>query len=618
MSLDLTPRRIKRDTLLFYLIVMAVLAVLAKAFYVQIMQADFLQSEGNKRQIRAMDIPAPRGEIFDRHGSVLALSTPVASVWCDPKVLIPYLELETALLKKDYSVLESHSPEQIERLKKKLADYHHLMSLLKISKASVTGKIVAKPNRRFLYLKRSILPNLAQQIEALNLPGVYVEDEYKRYYPAGETTAHLVGFTDIDGKGISGIESTYHDWLMGKAGRKQIIKDRAGNVIDFVKDIEASKAGQPIYLSIDKDVQFFLERALKRVMIEHQPEAVSSVILDAKTGEVLGLVNLPGFNPNDRSQLSGKGIRNRIVTDVMEPGSTVKPFVMAKALEMGLVQVTDEIDTSPGAMTIQGHRISDSKNKGVLSPEAIIEKSSNVGIVKIAMKMSAEELWQYYQNLGFGHDLGVFLPGESPGYIKRHESWEKVEQATHSYGYGFNINLLQLARAYTVFTNQGKLLPVSVVKKVKTAQADTDVESANQPVQVVSPEAAQAVLKMMEKVVSKKGTAPQAMIEGYRVAGKTGTAHITKRGGYEENQYNSMFVGVVPVSQPKFIMVTLINEPSRGVYYGGKVAAPVFKEVMQEVLRIYNVPTDLVKQTPVSKPAPKPMLKAQRADNEAA
>lgn len=596
MNLAVTPRRIRRDTLLFYLIVMAVLALLTKAFFVQIKQADFLQSEGNKRQIRAMDIPAPRGEIFDRHGSVLALSTPVASIWCDPKILIPYMKLETALLNRDMSVLGSHSPMEIDRLKKKLADYHHLMSLLKISKASVTGKIIAKPNRRFLYLKRSILPNLAKQIDALNLPGVYVEDEYKRYYPAGETTAHLVGFTDIDGKGISGIENTYNDWLMGKAGRKQVIKDRAGNVIDFVKDIKVSKPGQSLYLSIDKDVQFFLERALKRVMIEQEPKSVSSVILDAKTGEVLGWVNLPGFNPNDRSQLSGNRIRDRVVTDVMEPGSTVKPFVMAKALEMGLVQETDKIDTSPGAITIQGHRISDTKNKGVLTPEAIIEKSSNVGIVKIAMKMKAEDLWQYYQNLGFGHDLGIFLPGESQGYVKRYESWGKIELATHSYGYGFNINLLQLARAYTVFTNEGKLLPVSVVKKQKATPLDADSQEGNQPIQVVSSEAAQAVLKMMEKVASKKGTAPQAMIKGYRVAGKTGTAHVTKRGGYEENQYNSMFVGIVPASNPKFIMVTQVNEPSRGVYYGGKVAAPVFKEVMQEVLRLYNVPTDLVKQ----------------------
>lgn len=591
MSLYQPHSRFKRDTLLFGLIVFGMLMILARAFYVQVIESGFLQSEGNKRQIRMVEIPAPRGEIFDRNGALLSLSTLVASVWVDPKIWIPYLEIEKKMLGGSIAVLEGRTPKEVERLKKHLANYQQLMSLLGLSKTSVSGKIFSRPNRRFLYLRRTILPDLAAEIKSLNLPGVYIKDEYKRYYPAGKTAAHLVGFTDIDGKGLSGIERAYDDWLSGEAGKKQVIKDRTGRVIDFVKDVNIANPGGSLYLSIDKNIQFFLERALKRVMIEHQPESVSSVILDARTGEVLGLINLPSFNPNDRSQLRGKGMRNRIVTDVLEPGSVIKPLVVAKALDVGVLGEFEEIDTHPGVVNIQGHRISDLRNKGVLTPEDIIRISSNVAMTEIALRMPAEQLWQFYQDLGFGQDLGLHLPGESMGFMQRHESWQKVEQASASFGYGFNVNLLQLARSYTIFTNDGKLLPLSVIKKSPDIVVKLDPQKT-----IISSETAQKTLLMMESVVSPYGTASLAQIEGYRVAGKTGTTHKTKAGVYYYNKYNSMFAGIVPVSNPRFIMVVLVNEPSRGVYFGGSVAAPVFKEVMQEVLRLYNVPADALER----------------------
>lgn len=608
-------RFIKRDHLLFILIVMAMLAVLARAFYVQIIESNFLQSEGNKRQIRHIKIPAPRGEIYDRNGVVLALSTPIASVWCDPKQLIPYLKLNRAIEQGNSQLLKGHSKKDLLRVRHQLNQYKAMTALLELSKNTLTQKIFSHSKYRFMYLKRFITPELGQKIAHLGLPGVYVEPEYKRYYPAGETTAHLVGFTDSDGVGIAGIEKTYNDWLTGKAGKKVVIKDRAGHVVDFVKDVTVARPGKPIYLSIDADLQFFLERALKRVMIQQEPIGASSVILDAQTGEVLAMVNLPAFNPNDRTQLKGGAIRDRALEDVFEPGSTIKPLVMAKALSDGVVHLGEKINTSPGAITIQGRRLTDTKNKGILTLTGIIQHSSNVGMAKISLRMKAKPLWTFFNDLGFGEQLGTFLPGESQGLLRPYETWQKVEKASMSFGYGLNVNLLQLARAYTIFSQNGQLLPITFLKKQPEKHNVSDEGEVKK--QIVSPAAAQAVLAMMEKVVSKQGTAPEAMISGYRVAGKTGTAHISIRGGYEENQYHSLFVGLVPASHPKFIMATMVDHPSRGVYYGGLVAGPVFKEVMSQALRLYNIPTDQIKQVnlPVVKPSKKAVAQSSASSH---
>lgn len=634
----------RRDKVVFFLIVLGFAAVLARAFYVQVLQADFLQEEGSKRQVRTLDIPAPRGVIYDRHGDVLALSTPMASVWADAKQVMAFqhdyrrflalLGMREAQLldlakrqqhkrlsfirqEGDSAVIEAieqlalpgiylkkidlafapqgHAGTQIIVSKEQpsiwidLAQmegyrqlYAKLGKVLHVPPADLEQKLKAFSKRRFVYLKRSIEPFVAEQVEKLDLYGIYVQEEYKRYYPAGEISAHVVGFTNIDDRGQEGLELAYNDWLKGEAGRKQVIKDRAGRVIDFVKDVEPAKPGKDITLSIDRQIQFFAYRALKATMIEHQAKAASAVVLDAKKGEVLAMVSLPGYNPNDRSKLQGSGIKNRVVTDLLEPGSTVKPFVIAKALDAGVLQVDEEINTHPGAIRIDGYRITDTKDYGRLTPEGIIQKSSNVGQSKVAQRLTAEQQWGLWKALGFSRDSGLYLPGEASGYLKAVEQWTPLYQVSSSFGYGFNINLLNLAHAYLMLANQGNIMPLSLFKQTQPPVLES----------VVGAEAAQQVLLMMEKVVAKGGTAPKAQIAGYRVAGKTGTVHKTKQGGYEQNTYISLFAGIVPVSDPDMVMIVAVDEPSRGVYYGGAVAAPVFQEVMEHALRLRNVPHD--------------------------
>lgn len=580
---------IRRDSIVLVIVFMLFMALIAKAFHVQIVQADFLQEEGNKRQIRTLNIPAPRGEVLDRNGNVLALSTPIDSIWVDPKTLAFYLDpvaQQTQLLTENLSQQQLQNRQEL--VEQKYQAYQKMLALLELSPATFTPKVLSKRGRRFLYVKRGVLPELTEKIEALDVPGLYVQNQYKRYYPAGEVVSHLIGFTNIDDTGIAGIEKTYDAWLSGRAGKKQIVKDRAGRVVEFVQDLQPAKPGKQIYLSIDKDIQFFLYHAMKKSFIQHQATSMMSVILDAKTAEVIAMVSLPAFNPNDRSQLEGERLRNRVVTDLMEPGSTSKPFIVAKALDLGVLSLIDEINTSPGAITIQGQRITDTRNHGTITPAEVIQYSSNIGASKIAFKMTPQQQWQMYHDVGFGQDLGLFLPGETMGYIRPAAEWQKIDQASSSFGYGFNINLMQLAHAYMVIANQGELKPLSVIKR------NPENDTAGR--QIISATVAQNVLEMMEAVVAKGGTAPQAKVDGYRVAGKTGTVHLTKAGGYEANQYLSLFAGIVPVSNPKYIMVTAVNKPSRGIYYGGKVAAPIFKEVMTDVLRLKNIAPDDVWQ----------------------
>jgi cell division protein FtsI (penicillin-binding protein 3) len=625
----------------FFLIAVGFMAIIAQAFSVQILKTEFLQNEADKRQSRTIEIPAYRGGIYDRHGVLLALSTPMASVWVDPKIVVAHAQKYRTFLRllnlsdtqlnqrikenrqKRLSFIQQISDQnvitqiaelnlsgiyvkhvelsfenagkhiQVSKLlpsiwvDKRLINryrytYAKLAKILEVSEGTIAKKVRAKPKRRFLYLKRSMQPRVAEKIESLKLTGVYIQEEYKRYYPAGESSAQLIGFTNIDDQGLEGIELAYDQWLTGSAGKKQVIKDRSGRVIDFVKDIKASEPGKPITLSIDNRIQYVAYRALKKVMIEHAALSASSVILDAKTGEILSLVSLPGYNPNDTKQRTGQAIRNRVVTDLIEPGSTVKPFVVAKALDEGLITEQTEINTSPGSIRIQGNRITDSRNHGVLTPLEVIQKSSNVGAAKIALMLTPEQQHDFWYDIGFGRDSGVFLPGENSGYLKAASRWQNIDQASASFGYGFSTNLLNLAHSYLLFSNQGKMVPLSIIKLDNVPEGE----------QLIKPEVAHAVLQMMETVVSRKGTAVKAKIPGYRVAGKTGTVHKTKQGGYEENTYLALFAGIVPVSNPDLVMVVLVNEPSRGVYYGGLVAAPVFKEVMEEALRLRGVPQD--------------------------
>ncbi|KUJ71379.1 penicillin-binding protein 2 [Thiomicrospira sp. WB1] len=565
----------KRDQVILGLMLMVFIALVVRAFYVQILQADFLQSEGSKRQVRTMDLAAPRGDIVDRHGRLLALSTPVNTVWLDPKVVTGWLAPDP-LRKQEWTEKEQ------ERVTAYQAGFRTLLQWLKLSEPGLTPQILAQKHRRFMYVKRQILPTLGERIRDLALPGVYVDSAYKRYYPAGEVAAHLVGFNDIDDRGIAGIEKIYHDWLSGKPGKKQVIRDRTGRVVHFVKDLEPAKIGQDLVLSIDQDLQFFLYHRLKRLQIAHQAATAMSVILDAKTGEVLAMASVPGFNPNDRSQLQGKKLRNRPVTDRLEPGSTVKPFVVAKALDQGRIQPDTVIETGNGRMRVQGEVITDTHAHGDLTPMEVLQRSSNVGAAKIALTLEPQQQWQMYHDIGFAQDTGLFLPGEIMGYIKPAREWQSIDQTSSAFGYGFNINLLQLAQAYLIFTNQGAIKPLSVIK----------LDEPPQGKQVVSPESAQQVLRMLESVTEPGGTAPQAQIEGYRVAGKTGTVHLSQGGGYAANRYAALFAGVVPVDHPRFIMATAVVDPSRGVYYGGKLIGPVFQSVMSEALRLYQVPPD--------------------------
>jgi len=635
--------RFSRDRVVFLLIVLGFLAVLGRAFYVQVLHADFLIEEGDKRQVRSIEIPAPRGEVFDRNGTVLALSTPMASVSADVKIMTDYQQdyakllsilnmREAALMnlaernrhKRLSFIKQEANPDVIEQLEKlelpglylKYIDmtlplangsqikiskatpsvwidveqmagfqqaYAKLAKVLGMSQQRLKKKMETNAKRRFMYIKRSVEPDVAKLVEKLNLYGIYVDGEYKRYYPEGEITAHLIGFTNIDDQGQEGVELAYEDWLKGTAGKKQVIKDRSGNIIDFVKDVVPAKPGKDITLSIDKNIQYFAYRALKGAMIEHQASSASAVVLDAKTGEILAMVSLPGYNPNDRRQVTGRAIKNRVISDLMEPGSTVKPFIIAKALDEGVITVDEQINTSPGSLRVQGYRITDTHNNGMLTPGDIIQKSSNVGASKIALRLTPEQQHDMWQKVGFSQDTGLYLPGEAHGTLKPASQWQDLDQTSTSYGYGFNINLLNLAHAYLLFANDGQIMPVSIFKQTELPPKTS----------IVTPYAANQTLLMMERVVAKGGTAPKAQIPGYRVAGKTGTTHKTKRGGYEQNEYISQFAGIVPVSDPDMVMVVRVNEPSRGVYYGGSVTAPVFQEVMEQALRLRNVPHDM-------------------------
>lgn len=542
-----------REKLMFGLILFGFGLLVFKAFYVQVVQSSFLESEANKRQIRTLEVAAPRGQILDRHGELLALSTPVSSIWVDPKTLINHPQAITQLART-----------------------------LNISQHELARRVESNPNRRFLYIERSILPDLAKQVEALRLPGVNIKDEFKRYYPTADIAAHILGYTNIDDIGQDGVELIYDQWLRGTPGRQQIIKDLEGRVIKFVNNLEEAQPGQTLQLSIDKDIQFFAHRALKEVMTKHQAKGASAVVLDAKTGEILALVNQPGFNPNNRLQLQGEAIRNRAISSLIEPGSTIKPFVVAKALDLGLIQADEVINTSPGYIRVQGHMISDAVNYGRLSISEVVQKSSNVATANIVRRMSAEQQWRFYSELGFSHDLGLFLPGEQLGRLRHHREWQLIDQVSSSFGYGFSTNVMQLAQAYLVFANQGNLPPVSLIKRDEPPEMKS----------ILSAESVEQILKMMETVTHQGGTGTEARIEGYRVAGKTGTVLKAGVGGYQEATYTAMFVGLVPASRPDMVMAIMVDEPSRGIYGGGSVAAPVFQEVMRHALRLRNVDPD--------------------------
>ncbi len=526
-------------------------ALTVRSLYLQEVNSDFLQQKGESRYSRVIELSATRGRITDRHGDMLAVSTPVKSVWAIP---------EDATLQ----------PAQVRRL----------AGLLEIDVRELHRKLASE--RDFVFLKRQIPPDVADKVAALRLPGIHQQREYRRYYPAGELTAHVLGFTGVDDTGQEGVELAFNDQLAGRPGSRRVIKDRRGEIIEDVESIREPQDGRDITLALDSKVQYLAYANLKQAITTHKAKAGGIVVIDVKTGEVLALTNLPAYNPNNRGKLAGSQLRNRVLTDAFEPGSTMKPFTAALALDKGKVRFDTPIQTAPGRITIGNATISDAHPHGVLTVAQVIQKSSNVGATKLALSMSPEEMWQMFDVVGFGTAPGLGFPGEAGGRLRPHKTWKPIEQATMSYGHGISVSLMQLARAYLAFARDGDVIPLSLTRTSEPAPGSR---------QVFSVQTARELRIMLEMAVQPGGTAPKAQVPGYRVAGKTGTAHKLD-GGIYTDRYVSSFVGFAPVSDPRLVVAVMIDEPGAGKYYGGEVAAPVFSQVMAGALRTLGVAPD--------------------------
>jgi cell division protein FtsI (penicillin-binding protein 3) len=524
-----------------------------RGIYLQSLHKAFLQQKGDARYSRSMVLQAQRGTITDRNGSLLAKNSPVESVWASP----PDVEMDKP---------------------KKLA----LAKLLGMKTAEIDKK-VANTEREFVYIKRRIDPKLAAQVMSLGISGIFTQREYKRFYPEGEATAHLVGFTGIDNNGQEGFELAQNNALSGKDGSRRVIQDRRGHIVEDLEAVKVPQDGKDLVLSIDLRLQYLAFRELAKAVELHKAKAGAAIILDAKTGEVLAMVNLPTYNPNNPVNIVGK-TRNRAITDTFEPGSTMKPVTASAAMQFGDFKPDTKIQTAPGSMSIGPATIHDSHMHGILTVAQVIQKSSNVGAAKMALSLRREELWSAFNQLGFGSRTGIGFPGEAAGILRPYKNWRPIEQATMSFGHGISVTLLQLARAYTVFANDGELKPVSLFKLSESPVGH----------QVFSAQVANDVKAMLELVVQPGGTAIKAAVAGYRVGGKTGTAHKIGPHGYEEDKYVASFVGIAPASNPRLIMAVMIDEPdiANDQYYGGAAAAPVFSTVMADALRMLSVPQD--------------------------
>ncbi len=549
----------RRRALIGLVLILAFASVTASAFYRQVVETDFLKDEGAKRFLRDREIPARRGIIMDRNHQPLAISTSVATIWADPQLLVARGDAFEALAR----ALE----EPADALAARVRDY-------------------AEKDRRFMYLQRRVEPHRARAVEDVvetyRLSGIGMETEYRRFYPAGEIFGQVVGFTNIDNQGQEGIELVRNEQLKANPGKRRVIQDGHRRIVEEVEQLRAPVHGEDIVLSIDQRLQFLTYRELKRAVEEHKAVGGSATLLDVTTGEILALVNQPSFNPNQPRQESAEDRRNRALTDVFEPGSTVKPFVVAAALERGLISPHTPINTSPGVMQVGRNRVRDYRNLGQLDTTSVITKSSNIGVVKIAQQMDRAVLWQLYGQLGFGETSKVGFPGERSGYLPHYSGWSSFEHATLAFGYGLNVTTLQLAQAYAIIAADGVRRPATLFRRDSLPPAE----------RVFAPETARVVRSMLETVVSEKGTARRAAIAGYRVAGKTGTAKKATDRGYVDGKYQSVFVGMAPVAKPRFVMVVMIDEPNGKEYYGGAVAAPTFAKVMPAALRLYNVAPD--------------------------
>ena len=525
----------------------------ARAAYVQVFGNDFFQRQGEVRFARTLELPANRGRVLDRNGLILASSVVAQSIWA--------------------------IPEDVDRADPKL---RQLAKLLDMPLAELRKRLLVD-DKTFVWIKRQVDEPVAKEIAALGIKGVYQRREYKRQYPEGEAAAHVVGFTNVEDRGQEGVELAFNQQLSGKNGSRRVIKDRLGRVVEDVRDVVPPVDGPDLQLSIDSKVQYFAYQKLKEAVQTHKARAGSVVVLDTQTGEVLALANYPSYNPNRRVNLSGEQLRNRVLTDSFEPGSTMKPFIISLALDKGMVTPTTPINTAPGRITIGGSTISDSHPNDVLTVSQVIQKSSNVGTVKMAMQMSPREMWETYAQAGFGQKPQVPFPGAVTGRLRPYKSWRPIEQATMSYGYGLSASLFQLAQAYTIFARDGELIPVTLQK----------AEEPVGGVRVFSEKNAVAVRAMLQLAAGPGGTGSRAQTMGYSVGGKSGTARKQEGKGYADRKYRSFFVGLAPVEAPRIVVAVMVDEPSNGQYYGGLVAAPVFSETVQQTLRILGVQPDM-------------------------
>ena len=548
-----------RRSFIVFVFSFSLIGLFARAVYLQLFEHEFLEEEGNARHLRVVEMPAHRGMILDRNGELLAVSTPIFSVWANPEIA-------------------SKNSESIRKAAR----------ILNLDVAGLVDKIQNKKSRQFIYIKRHIDPQQAEQLKQQNITGVYLQREYRRYYPTAEVSSHVLGFTDIDDKGLEGVELAYDQWLRGQTGAKKVIKDQLNRIVEDVEGIRIPQPGQNISVSIDRRVQYIAYRELKAKLAQHRARSASAVMINSKTGEIIAMANVPSFNPNNRKGYRSHTYRNRAVTDVFEPGSTIKPFTIASALESNRYSPQTIINTSPGMYQVGDHTIKDIKDYGQLTVSEVILKSSNVGATKIALTIPSQDLWTTFNSIGIGQSTESGFPGEVGGHIKNFQDWREVEHATLAFGYGISMTTLQLARAYAVLASGGKRLSISMLNK-------TDVNfNQDDSVRAFSPQTIDKVLSMLTAVVSENGTGYRAAIPGYSVAGKTGTVHKSTKGGYEEDKYISLFAGIAPASDPRLVLVVMVNEPSRGVYFGGEVAAPIFSKIMGGALRILNIAPDKV------------------------
>lgn len=572
-----------RSRIAFFLLTIGFLALIARAVWLQVISQDFLQQQGEVRYQRTLELPASRGKILDRNGNTLATSLPASAVWVNPP---------------EFSATEQQLSQLAKLLGMRLSDIQHR---------------IAQEEKTFVYLKRQVDADVARQVEALHIPGLHFRREYKRYYPEGDTAAHVVGFTNVEDSGQEGIELSSEKMLSGVPGSRVVIRDRLGRIIEDVREVRDPQHGRDLALALDSKVQFIAFNAIRDAVDMHRAKAAAAVVIDVHTGELLALANWPSYNPNQRSHLSGAQLRNRVITDIFEPGSTMKPFTTALALDSNRVRPESTFNVAPGRMTIGSNTINDARAYGVLSVEQILQKSSNVGTAKMALQMPPEEMWQLFTQVGFGQAPDIGFPGAVAGRVRPHRTWKPIEQATMSYGHGISVSLLQLARAYSIFARDGELIPVTMLKHPERVDGE----------QVIRKDTAKSVRHMLELAAGPGGTAPQAQIQGYRVAGKTGTAHKLENGRYA-NKYIASFVGFAPVSDPRIIVAVMVDEPSAGKYYGGLVAAPVFSRIGGESLQALRVMPDANMQAfvptatpaafqPAQEPAPPAIGVAQEA-----